>query len=75
MYWNKSNVTATKSNTITNYSKGSVLIEEKEVVLNYDSYTKRHKLYNDEGTWIDTKPLEANNDIIINKDNTSSSLW
>ena len=41
MYWNKSNVTAIKSNTIINYTKGSVLIEEKEVVLNYDYYTKR----------------------------------
>jgi hypothetical protein len=65
MYWNKSNVIGTKSNTITDYTKGSVLIEEKEVNLNFDSYTKRQKLYNDEGTWIDTKPLETNNNFIF----------
>jgi len=70
MYWNKSNVIATKSNTITNYTKGSILIEEKEIVLNYDSYTKREKLYNDEKIWIDTKPLVVKNNIIIDKDNT-----
>nr|ADO51614.1 dnapol [Moniliophthora roreri] len=57
MYWNKSNVVATKFNTITKYDKGSVSIEKKEVTLNYDSYRKREKLYNVQGNWIDTKPL------------------
>lgn len=46
MYLNNTNVTATKFNTVTNYEKASVLIEKKEVVLNYDSYTKREKIYN-----------------------------
>ena len=61
MYLDKSNVTATKFNSITNYQKASVVIEKKNVVLNYDSYTKREKTYNNEGIWIDTKPLNYYN--------------
>ena len=61
MYWNNSNITATKFNTITNYQKSSVIIEKKDVVLNYDSYTKREKTYNNDGIWIDTKPLNYYN--------------
>ena len=57
MYWNNSNVTANKFNTVKNYQKASVIIEKKDVVLNYDSYTKREKIYNNEDIWIDTKPL------------------
>ena len=57
MYWFNKNVTATKINTITNYQKASVVIEKKDVVLNYDSYTKREKIYDHEGIWIDTKPV------------------
>ena len=61
MYWNNSNVTATKFNTVRNYQKASVIIEKKDVVLNFDSYTKREKIYNNEDIWIDTKPLNYNN--------------
>ena len=57
MYWNKSNIKATKFNTTINYEKASVLIDKKEVTLNYDSYTKRDKIYNNKGIWVDTKPL------------------
>ena len=60
MYWNNSNVTANKFNTVKNYQKASVIIEKKDVVLNYDSYTKREKIYNNEDIWIDTKPLNYN---------------
>ena len=56
-YYNKQNVVATKLNSITNYEKASVLIEKKEVILNFDAYTKREKIYNDQGIWIETKPL------------------
>lgn len=61
MYWNNKNITATKFNSVTNYQKASVVIEKKIVVLNYDSYTKREKTYNNEGIWIDTKPLNYYN--------------
>jgi hypothetical protein len=60
MYWNQKNIKATKVNTVTNYTKSSVLIEKKDVMLNYDAYTKREKIFNNEGIWIDTKPLIFN---------------
>lgn len=61
MYWNKMNIKASKFNTIINYENTSVLIEKKEVELNYNSYMKRDKIYNSKGIWIDTKPLLHNN--------------
>ena len=63
MYFNKRNISAKKINTKTNYEKGSVLIEEKNVILNSDIYSKREKIYNDKGIWIDTKPLKLNNNL------------
>lgn len=57
MYWFNKNITARKYNSKTNYEKASVLIEKKDVILNYDSYTKREKIYNLEGIWVETKPL------------------
>ena len=61
MYFENKNITATKFNTITNYTNASVLIEKKDVKLNHDSYTKRIKIFNKEGLWVDTKPLNYNN--------------
>lgn len=61
MYFENKNILATKYNTLTNYAKASVLIEKKEVILNHDSYTKREKIYNTNGLWIDTKPLKFKN--------------
>lgn len=60
MYWLKKNISAKKYNSKTNYGKASVLIEKKDVILNYDSYTKRDKIYTNEGLWTDTKPLLYN---------------
>ena len=50
------NVKAIKQNTIVNYREGSVVIGTKEITLNYNSYTKRDKVYLKD-KWIDTKPL------------------
>ena len=61
MYFDNENVLATKINTKKDYQKASVVIEKKNVVINYDSYTKREKVYNNEGIWIDTKTLNYNN--------------
>ena len=61
MYYENKNVTAQKFNSIINFNKASVLIEKKDVILNFNSYTKREKIYNNEGIWIDTKPLKYNN--------------
>lgn len=57
MFFNKTNVSGIKQNTITNYNTGSVILNTKKINLNYDSYTKRHKIYDNNGLWINTKPL------------------
>ena len=54
-------VSAIKSETIKNYEKGYVLIQDKKVVLKPDVYTKRQKIFNDKGLWVDTLPLMYNN--------------
>jgi len=41
MYLQKSNVSATKSSSYTDYLNGSVVLENKEVTLHWDSFTKR----------------------------------
>lgn len=59
-------VEADKKNTVTNYAKGSVVINKETVKLNFNSYKKRVKIYNN-SKWVDTKPLY----IDIDKNNTS----
>jgi hypothetical protein len=44
MYYISKNVKGIKVSTVTNYEKGFVSIGEKEVTLNYDAYTKREKV-------------------------------
>lgn len=61
MYFNENNVYAIKNETIKNLSKGSVLIKDKEIVLQHDAFSKRDKIYSKEGIWIDTKPIIFNN--------------
>lgn len=48
--------TGQKTYSTTNYYEGSVVISNKPITLNADSYTKRTKIYKD-NIWIDTKPL------------------
>ena len=48
--------TGIKTYSTTDYSLGSVVISNKPLTLNADSYTKRTKIYKD-NIWIDTKPL------------------
>ena len=62
MYLNKKSVIAIKNNTIKNISEGSVLIPNKKIILDYNSYNKREKIYDKNGIWIDTKPLNYFND-------------
>lgn len=54
------NVEAKKRNTVTNHEKGYVLILDKSIELNSDSYKKREKVYL-KNKWTDTKPLIYNN--------------
>lgn len=60
MYYQSENVKGIRSSTETDYKDGFVSIKDKEVILNYDSYTKRKKIYSN-NLWIDTKPLIYNN--------------
>jgi len=46
MYYQSKNIKGIKSHADKNYSKGYVSINEKEIELNFDSYTKREKIYN-----------------------------
>ena len=50
-------VKALKRNTITNKEEGFVLIGNKKINLNFDSYEKREKVYSD-GKWVDTLALK-----------------
>lgn len=36
-------------------------LKKKDITLNYNSYTKIIKIFNDKGIWVDTKPLDINN--------------
>jgi hypothetical protein len=49
MYFDQKKVKATKADSKSNYKVGYVNIDTKEVILNFDSYTKRDKIYNKEG--------------------------
>ena len=61
MYYKSEDITATKTTSNINLSKGSVLIEDTKILLQHDAYTKRLKCYNDKGLWVNTKPLTYNN--------------
>ncbi|KAI5980362.1 mitochondrion dnapol [Pisolithus orientalis] len=61
MYFLSKNVYGNKISSITDLSKGSVVIEDKKILLQHDAYLKRKKYYNENGLWIDTKPLVFNN--------------
>lgn len=63
MYYNKKDIRALKGDTKTNYEKGYVSIGVKEITLNHDAYTKRQKIYNNDGLWVDTRPL-----VIVDKE-------
>ena len=61
MYYSNKNVYANKTSAITNLTKGSVIIQEKKILVQSDGYLKREKLYNVKGLWVETKPLTYNN--------------
>ena len=57
IYYNYKNITASKTQSKLDYQEGSVNIYSKLSTIHHDSYTKREKIYNKDGIWIDTKPL------------------
>lgn len=61
MYLKSKSIQGDKSSSIISYSKGSVTIKESKITINWNSYTKREKIYNPKtNLWIDTKPLYLN---------------
>ena len=57
MYLHNKNVYASKGDTKIDYKRGTVNIKEKKALLRQDAYSKRTKIYNNEGLWINTKPI------------------
>ena len=53
--------TAVKRHSKISWSLGYVKIMDDKVTINSNSYTKRHKIYNKENEWVDTKPIFINN--------------
>ena len=74
LYKGNSIKTGKKTYSTTNYYEGSVVISNKPITLNADSYTKRTKIYKD-NIWIDTKPLIYNiNDSCDSNQNVEKSI-
>ncbi len=67
MYFNNKSIKATKFNTVTNYEKASVLIEKKRCIIKFWFLYKKRKVFNNEGIWINTKPLLYKNITSKNK--------
>lgn len=67
MYWENKNIIGERSETYLNYKEGYVNINKKNIILNYNSFTKRDKLYKN-GLWVDTKPITYNSNDYLNKD-------
>jgi DNA polymerase type B, organellar and viral len=62
MYHYSQSIKANKIYGKTNYSLGSVLIENKKIIIDWNSYKKRDKIYNSKtNIWIDTRPLLFDN--------------
>ena len=62
MYLYSRSIKANKIYSKTNYSLGSVLIDNKEVIIDWNSYKKREKIYNTKtNLWINTRPLYIDN--------------
>ena len=68
MYLKSKDATALKSHSNLDFSEGSVNIYTKSTTIRHNSYLKRDKIYNNEGLWIDTKPLILNTN--LNKNNS-----
>jgi hypothetical protein len=61
MYYDHKDLFVEKGDTKLDYIKGTVNIKTKTAILRHDAYTKREKIFNSNGLWIDTKALILNN--------------
>jgi hypothetical protein len=72
LYYKSERIKAIKTQTIRDFAKGSVTIEDIEAYVSSESYTKREKIYNSDNLWIDTKPLVYDNvtkDLVVDNNN------
>src|ERR1700678_1508466 len=62
MYLKSHSITGEKLSADINYSKSSVLLQTKEITINWDSLKKREKIFDSKSNlWIDTRPLYIDN--------------
>jgi len=62
MYLKSKSVQGEKITSNTNYSRGSVTIQTKNITIDWNSFKKREKLFNSKyNLWIDTKPIYIDN--------------
>jgi hypothetical protein len=60
LYLIQKNIITKRDEILKSYNKGSIAYLERKVNLSLNSYTKREKIW-EKGIWIDTKPLNINN--------------
>jgi hypothetical protein len=70
MYNKSKDALALKTQSKLDFLDGTVNIYTKSTTIHYNSYIKREKIFNDDGLWIDTKPIIYNN-TILNPDNSN----
>ena len=62
LYYNKTSILTKKLTSESSPGKGFVKLKKVDVILNWNSFTKREKIYNSHNNlWVDTKPLYLDN--------------
>lgn len=55
--YNNKDVKTTRNNSKKSYTHAWVDLSKIDILLNHNSYSKRQKIYNNKGIWVDTRPL------------------
>jgi hypothetical protein len=62
MYLKKQSIIGERLSSYINYTKGYVLLQTKEIIIDWDSFKKREKNFDSEvNLWLDTRPLYIDN--------------
>jgi len=62
MYLKKQSIIGEKLSSYINHTKGYVLLQTKEITIDWDSFKKREKIFDSKlNLWIDTRPLYIDN--------------
>jgi DNA-dependent RNA polymerase auxiliary subunit epsilon len=62
MYLKSQSIKGDKLSSNINYNKGSVLLQTKEITIDWDSFKKREKIFDSKfNLWVDTRPLYIDN--------------